>query len=403
MSTITDVLQPIADGLAIIGVPPTTEAGVPLSLGLSPQLGPVSFTEILNVPISLDLLAKEVEFPNTPPVNPNAANFLDPTPAASVFSLFDFTRVPPATDATTFPGFLGRLTGQFPVPMLKTLVPVFTEIHWQITTDGKTPAVLDEDYIAPLGLDTLAPILAFLPTFVRYTGRGVDLIQRYVSVSGKVTMAGESVDFAVEPIPISLPAIPIPELIVFSRDKNYHGAKLIFIRSKTAPPALDNLKTILQPVTSVLQNLKSVVRFANILLGIEAVETALSQTDINYGRGKRTEDLTNFDISSGFFNDTEWDQEVSSFLLIGPPNSSAAMYNSSEYDSGLGRFEVTTGDGILAMCSDSHHAKPVVFPESASLTVTHPAMIYVFSGHGQFSTVPGTFGDSLTSLEFIDQ
>jgi hypothetical protein len=139
-----------------------------------------------------------------------------------------------------------------------------------------------------------------------------------------------------------------------------------------------------------------------MILGIDTVTGALENANIAFSRADAVGNLNNIDlITRGFpsLNDTEAEDELSSFVYLSPPpqiegNSNAVeMFNSRSFRSGAGKFTVTTGDSFVAVCGTLHTATPTVVPPSATLTVNNPPP-------GLFG-IPGSFGDRLSSIRFL--
>jgi hypothetical protein len=389
MTVITDLLNQIIAGMSITGIPSTVSPGVPFTVGVAPPLQPLTLTSIVQHPVAFDLIAKNVSFEEE---NHLAPDFVTDSEIRDALPVFNLATIPPQVDSTVVPGLIGKLTGQLPVPEINTAIPQMVKLQWTVLDENGDPAA--DGFIAPLGgLNELTATLTMLPQFEEFTGQVPAPRLFSIRLTGTLTLAGESVPFTLGPVPFLVPVIPLPQVLALSLHKNFQGAALIVVRANSGAVSLNTLRQLLEPIRNALRPLSTIVRLAEMLTGIDVLVGILEGTNVVFFQGDKIDNLNNIDlIKRGLFeNDTEAEDELSSFVFVAPPGAQVAMCNDRHQDAGEGRFVVTTGLSFVALCRDLHTGQPVVQPGDATLDVTNAA--------DDWNT--DTFGDELSSIKFL--
>jgi hypothetical protein len=398
MATLSEQLAQVAAALSIAGVPATAQPGQPVTASLAPPLTAVQFTEAVPTDVGLDLIAKDVVFTNSDINDPNFAG--DPA-LTKIKPLFVFTSVPPSLDTSGVGGLIGRIQGTIALPVSVSAMPRIT-VEWQVLDEFDNVLVQGSDFLTPSGLNNPTLDVMFLPAFVTFDGSFPPPVIRKIRANVTLTAGTASGTATVGPVIVAIPALPFPKVLVLSLHTNHRGAALVMVPGSSAITTVNHIRSLLQPVRNAISTLTTIVRFAEMILGIDTVTGALENANIAFSRADAVGNLNNIDlITRGFpsLNDTEAEDELSSFVYLSPPpqivgNSNAVeMFNSRSFRSGAGKFTVTTGDSFVAVCSTLHTATPTVVPPSATLTVNNPPP-------GVFG-LPGSFGDRLSSIRFL--
>ncbi|HEV7764873.1 MAG TPA: hypothetical protein VGQ76_07735 [Thermoanaerobaculia bacterium] len=397
MPTLAEQLAQAASALSITGVPTTAQPGQLVAAALIPPLGPLQFTDFVNTPIGLDLIAKDVVFSNADITSPT---FVEDPALRKIKPLFNFLTVPPTTDPSGVGGLIGKIQGTIPLPVSVEAIPSLT-VTWRVQDDAGNDLVEGTDFLAPSGLTSTTLQVVFLPAFAIFDGSVPPPTVRQILADVTVTAGPETAAVTVGPVPVSIPTIPFPRVLALTLYTNFNGAALVMVPGSSAITTVNQVKSLLQPVRNVISTLTTIARFAEMLLGIDTLAHVLDASNIAFSRADRVNNLNNIDlITRGFFqNDTEAEDELSAFVYLSPPpppRSSAnavEMCNDRDLDTGEGKFTVTTSTSFVALCSNLHFATPTVAPSSATLTVNNAPP------GGWFN--PDTFGDELSSIRFL--
>src|SRR5688572_18959120 len=113
------LLSDIASSLRIVGAPAAAEPGIPLTLGLSPELGPIQLSELVDKLVNLDLADGTLDGALTGDL-----------PVGSVGGIVDRP-----IDLDLAADLTGRLTGALPVAALLQAVPRIT-IKWEVRNEA---------------------------------------------------------------------------------------------------------------------------------------------------------------------------------------------------------------------------------------------------------------------------
>jgi len=398
MPTLAEQLAQAANAFSIAGVPATAQPGQAITASLTPPLTPLHFTDVVNTPVNLDLIAKDVVFSNANIASPT---FVDDPALVKIKPLFNLITVPPTLDNSGAGGLIGKLKGTIALPVPVEAIPRLT-VQWEVLDEFDNVLVEGNDFLAPAGLNNPTLDIVFLPAFALFDGNVPPPAIRKIRANVTLTAGTETGAATVGPVAITIPAIPFPKVLALSLNTDFHGASLVMVPGSSAITTVNHIKTLLQPVRNVISTLTTVARFAEMLLGIDTLAGVLEETHIAFSKADSVSNLNDIDLITRpwyEFNDTEAEDELSSFVYLSPPpqiesNANAVeMFNDRGFQAGEGKCTVTTGTSFVALCRSLHSKNPAVAPSSATLTVNN--------------TPPGgwfdadSFGDALSSIRFL--
>lgn len=288
--------------------------------------------------------------------------------------------------------------------MRETTSPKIT-VHWEVLDESDAVLADGGEYLAPSGQDDPTLNVVFLPAFVTFEGLQAPPAIRKIRARVTLTVGTETGTAVVGPAVVAIPAIPFPKVLVLSRDTDFRGAALVMVPGNSAITTVNHIKSLLQPVRDAISTLTTIARFAEMLLGIDAVTGALEDAHIAFRKADAVGNLNNIDLITRpwyEFNDIEAEDELSSFVYLSPPpppessENAVEMFNSRSFRTREGKFTVTTGTSFVALCRTLHTAAPTVTPASATLTVNTPPP-------GSLGTpyAARSFGDELSSIRFL--
>src|SRR3954470_12590942 len=229
-------LSDIASSLRIVGAPAATQPGVPLTLGLSPELGPIQASNLLNQAVNFDLTDGQL-----------VGDLTGNVPVANLGNI-----VNQPIDLAMAGDLTGKLTGALPVATLLQAVPRVT-IAWEVRDEAGHLLRADEDFVAPDGLTSLFFNLLLLPEFQQAGLTMPAAVKRIVSAtvtlrtgtpgvlpplpkSKKAAKAlilglGDEVVATVKVpgVTILMPVIPFPRMLVMAKDLNFQGPVAIIL------------------------------------------------------------------------------------------------------------------------------------------------------------------------------
>ncbi len=387
----------MADALSIAGVPATAQPGQLITASLAPPLTPLHFTDVVNTDIGLDFIAKEVVFSNTNIASPT---FVEDPAITKIEPLFNFLTVPPTADGSGVGGLIGKIKGTIPLPIPVEAIPKLT-VRWKIQDASGNDLVEGTDYLAPAGLMNTTLDVVFLPSFEVFDGSVPPPTIRRIIAQVTLTAGAESGTATVGPVTLTIPTIPFPKVLGLALHTNFQGAALIMVPGNSAITTVNHIKSLLQPVRNVISTLTTVTRFAEMLIGIDTLASLLEASNIAFSKATTVNNLNDIDLITRpwYENDTEAEDELSSFVYISPPppprstEHAVEMCNDRDLDTGEGKFTVMTGLSFVALCSNLHSKAPPVSPSNATLTVNKSPP------GGWFD--PDTFGDELSSIRFL--
>ncbi len=160
------------------------------------------------------------------------------------------------------------------------------------------------------------------------------------------------------PLPIALNALEVPKVFGLFLDTSYGGAAALYLprnstlNKTTLPGAVQKVAGIYNPLAS---KLNFVSWFAAYLAGLNQLQSAFSLPHWDLKELKDQESNLNDDdfihrSPYSSVNDTEVEDEASSMLLIGVPNTSVQFFQNRDY--GGMHFTAKTGTGMAVLIPD---------------------------------------------------
>lgn len=399
MPDLAENLEQLGQELNITGVPARAEPGQHILASLTPDLSQLTLTNVIEHDVDLELIAKQVVFTNTDITD---SAFPGDSSIVKVLPMFDLTSVPPSLDDSGVPGLIGTLTGKLPVAVS---APLSITVSWKVQDGSGNNLVEGSDFLAPDGLEQQTLSIIFLPAFELFDGTTPqDAVRQLLAdvtlKSGSETWSGE-----IGPVRVVVPAIPFPQVLALTRHSDFDGAALIVVPGSSAISTINEIKTLLQPIRTVIGTLTSIARFAEMLTGIDMMTEILDATNIVFRKEDRINNLNNIDLIKRpwYRNDIEAEDELSSLAYLSPPPLEGSarkveLCNDRDLKAGQGKFTVSTGSAFVALCRSLHSKTPELITPSGDLTVNEePSGWRVRSPFSGISS----FGNELSSLRFL--
>ena len=424
MSLTTDLLNSIGSGISLSrsGGPEVDPGQVVSFVANTPDLSNVTVPVVGQGAVSVTWLAKSVRFMDALPAPLGAgqslaesltsyltaANVLGGTPIAAVDvpiagpplkgALVDalplttvatspaaLPAVPPlapnapsAQDVLSgVPGMLGQIAGSIPVLMN---APVSLTVTWDVSRNG-TSLVQGTDYLAPSGLTGPSIPLIFAPVFKEL---GQEATSAF-TITAKITLSagGESVDVAPPPLTVTVPDLGLPRVAAMFRHSNFApqsggDSGFVFVMVPGGYPfrTLDELSPVLTKLQTTLSTLHSFVSIAGFLTGLgELVDALPAQPSVQFRAADSISDLEDVVFESHWYGDYDADEEISSVILLGVPNSTFEIFNEDDFDDGDGKITLTTGAQMWAALTsfsfhDQNEANDVAKPDMSVVSIS---------------------------------
>jgi hypothetical protein len=324
----------------------------------------VPTTTQLNVPallagdISLLWLTKDIRFGDFQPVQAPLEQNLD------IIGGMPITAVTGAISGVQ--GVLGQISGTIPIPLQ---VPVSVAITWSVQDSPQSADLkpqgnaltLGTDFLAPDGLKAPEISLAFNAPVVELTANmALPLKPLYVHVQVVLSAQGittPAIDLPEAPLTIS--ALAIPTVAAFFDDANYNAHSVFVMVPANSPlKSVNDLNALLTPLQNQISALSQFGNFANFLLGIQLLGTALAaQPHVQFRSEDAERDLENIVWVPGstFGTDYDADDAFSSLIFMAAPTAAMPIIQLSNEDNldfgDEGGFEVHVGSDMYAALS----------------------------------------------------
>lgn len=311
------------------------------------------------------------------------------------------------------PGVLGGLTGTFQVPMEVTqsvALTVAVDVQWHIRDEHGNPIVDAQWHVGsssgsgdpPIlsGTDALSALtLTLTAGFVDLTVPPAPDVQRTVSASIRLTAGTTSTDWiGVPPLTLTVPAIGVPAVLLLFQDSLERNNMLIVLPSDSPveDPVKENLKNALDTLNNTLGTLGTAVGVAAFFVSnLSAIKDAIDQAPHTaFQKTDRIDNLNDIDLESGFWNDTEAEDELSSLIFVGPPRRMAKCFNARDRSDSEGEMDVTVGGELLVLVDNLHSNNPASRPAGRVSVPKAPT-----GSRDLWTHDITTFGDELSSLE----
>lgn len=366
----------------------TAQTGLPVSIGIVPDIAQLQLTNIELVDVDLDFIGKGVIFQN---------DDLSDSTVTGILPIFDLSTIPPSIDSGV-QGLIGKLKGKFPVAVPAELQPTL-DITWHVTDTAGNDLIASGDAIAPDGVTNTALNVLFLPEFVELTATP-GLSTRRVSATVSLTAGGTTVGpRTLGPVDVLVPQVGVPTVLAMFVDKPYHGAVLIMIPGDSIlPQSVGAVAGQIQQLQAALNPIRTLVRIASFITGLDALGAALAnEPHISIRKTDGIGNLNDITLiqNSWYENDIEAEDELSSLLMIGPRGRAAEFFNDRDFGDGEGKFTLAIGTALYAGIRDLHHMHPASEPAGDEITVDKDPP----DGFGWWSE--DSFGDELSSVRFV--
>jgi hypothetical protein len=369
----------------------------------------VTSTQITPAPLDLSWRSKDVRFLNTDITD---GNVLGGLPINDLLALNVGTVTSGATSPPGVPGLLGLLSGTIPLPIEVTSPTTFAvtvDVRWRVRdangqpVDGVSWSLGGTSPVSGTGSDIAPPFgsalalltLTFDLIFAELTSNVVPLAQRRLEASVRLQAAGVSTGWIdLPPVDLQLPVIPVPTVAIFCQDSNFRSHKLVVIPA-SSPLDQGTVQAAVQTLHDTLAPLESTFSFLGIFLGAAGtVADLLADTSLAFRKADQLSNLNDIDLASGFFNDTEAEDELSSMILLGPPHRRIQGFNARDFSTSEGEIDVTVGPELIVQIASLHSNSPASDP-AGRVNVPFAPTGSRFLFHDITS-----FGDELSSLRF---
>lgn len=356
----------------------TAEIGVPVAFTIHPDLSTVQVTEVRMVDVDFEFMAKGFVFA-TPDLD-------DPTTTGAL-PIQDLVSNPPAVTPGV-PGLLGRLRGKMPVAVPVEIAPRL-EVEWKVTDDRGRDLLARGDAVASAGAGGTSQSVLFLPEVIELINDD-DPGTTPRRVSATVTMFAGSTNVGTRtlgPVVIQVRRLAMPTILAMFLHRNYTGSILVVLPEETWISTLGWLTGKIQELHLVLLPFATNPRLGAVVEALALLHSALLAEDhVQFRKTDEIANLNDITLSSGFFDDTEAEDEISSLLLFGPPDRAVDLFNDRSFGVSEGVFTIKTREQLVAGVRDLHTDFPSVEPVGASLL--------------RRGAPDDDFGDELSSLRF---
>ena len=341
------------------------------------------------------------------------------------------TTVAAATNGPTsppgVPGLLGRFGGTIPLVVQRTQktqlseMPIRASVRWRIRDERGTIVPVswsiagvasgtDGEILQTLGpLPAMAPpslTLTFPLLFTELSTRALPLPRRTIEVAIRleVTAVGITTGWVdLPPLTITLPAIPIPRIAVFTENVNFGVRVLVVVPSGSPFTTISEVTTGLNTLITTLAPIASTpalsVFLTQIGLPTGLVLVALTSPGVLFQVADSMPFMRDAAWNRGWFGTNilfaaNAEDSISAMALIGPPGSTMECFNAREFAPHEGQINITTGAGIMTTIRDMGSAAPPCDPPG-NISIPRPP-----GGWYPFHHVT-TFGDELSSMRFV--
>jgi hypothetical protein len=415
MAVPLDILNDLASVLSIgIDGSRTVQPGQPLTAKIVPPVSDLRAADILSVPATLTWITKNLVFATGQtglqgePLATNLPNITGPMPIA------DVTRA--LTALPGIPGLLGQLDALVPMALQ---VPVGLRVAWSIKDGaGNVVAQGGNTYYASGDLGQFDPMTStfmalgtpevsfvFVPQTVELT---TDLQLTTVTYTVNATVqlfVGNVASTAIDlpPIPIIVPAIPIPFIATFFRHSDFQawsgrdeGFALIMVPSNSPLRGVAQFQDVLTLLQTTVGTLQQFANFASLVVGLGLIADNIAAQP--YIVLKALDEIKNLaDVQVKDISWTDWrginaNDEISSVIVLGPENHTVQCDNETDSDDDEGQFTVTIGPELYVTVPNleiDSNAKTMTSVPAGRIQVDKMPSSYVTAA---------TFNDELSSV-----
>jgi len=372
----------------------------------------VTRTEAVPAPIDLNFRAKNVRFLNTDITDPQILGGL---PINDLLAINVGTVTSGATNPPGVPGLVALLTGTIPLPLDVTSQETFevrADVRWRIsegahpvadvswTVGGASPVSGTGGDIQPpvgRGLDPLD--LVFDLAFTELVGGDAPVVSRTLHASLQLVAGPVSSGWIdLPPVDLTLPAIPVPTVLIYCQDKNFGSNKLVLVPANS-PLDEGTLEAALTTLRDTLTPLRATASFLGLFLDeFDTVANLIRSGNLHFRKTNEISNMNDIDLESGWLNDTEAEDELSSLAFVGPPGRRVESFNGRGFSTSEGQMDVTLRHELIALVPDTHSASPASNPPGC-VTVPFAPHGSRWDGADPWADIT-SFGDQFSSMRF---
>lgn len=373
--------------------------GQSVTLQLIPTTTQLSVPALLAGDIDLLWLTKNIRFGDFQLVPPPLQQNLD------IIGGMPITGVTGAIAGVQ--GILGQIAGTVPIPLQ---VPVSVAITWTVQDAPQGPdlkpqgntLVPGSDFMAPDGLKAPQISLIFNAPVVELTANlALPVKTFYVHLQVALSAQGVTTPAIDLPeVPVTIPALAIPTVAAFFDDSNFNAHSVFVMVPANSPlKSVNDLNAVLNPLQNQISGLTQFASFANFLLGVQLLSSALAaQPHVQFRSEDAERNLENIVWVPGstFGTDYDADDAFSSLIFMAASTAAMPIVQLSNQDSlrfnDQGGFEVHVGRDMYAALSQfsgntESQMSQFLQPASASMCIIHKA---------------DSFNDQASSVAFSD-
>jgi hypothetical protein len=429
-------------GVTPPAAPPATSPAFTFGLTTPPRdvslpdigaLLPATETIVTSIaPGSLDLrwVTKDVRFDNTNILNEVTVGGMpvsDFILATSVIATSIGTATNGATNPPGVPGLLGHVSGTIPLVLQRTertqppQPPINASVRWRIRDErgaivpvswsipgvasGTGGEILRTLGALPLTMPPPNLTLTFPLLFTEMSTRALPLPQRSIEVAIRLevpTLGITSGWVDLPPVTITLPAIPIPSIAVFTEGLDFGGRVLVVVPSGSPFTTISEMTTALTSLVATLTPLPSIPGLSIFLSQFAptgSITMALATPSVLFQVADSMPFMRNATWNRGWLQTNVVDaanaeDSISAIALIGPPGRTIECFNAREFAPHEGQINITTGAGIMTTIRDLNSASPPCDPPG-NISIPRPP-----GGSYWFHSI-NTFDNELSSMRFV--
>lgn len=344
MPGISDLLKGLLGGMRVTSSPTAVAQFVQAAVTPMPDM--IEVTEIVNGPVDLTWITKDVLFGS-----PDPESWTLPGELAD--------KISGGLGSGSVSGVLNQVKGTLPV-LSATKIPLSVAVTWQVLDENKVALAATEFALLPGTTPGEEIAVTFLPAVVELTVNPSppEPRKRFLRAEVTLTAGSTSEKLLLPDLPVLVPALPIPKVLALFLHAHFHateneepGGVFVMVPSDSPIHDMDQLKSTLSTLQETARNLKSLTTFAAFLLGLSDLVEALAATP-HFGFAV-TNGIANLnDITliqnEWYANDIELEDELSSMILVAPAGETVQCFGNTDFGPADPRFDLIAGLNNIA-------------------------------------------------------
>ncbi|MGC0352663.1 hypothetical protein [Streptomyces sp. SAI-218] len=368
---------------------------------IEPLPGPIDVTEILHGALDATFITKDVRFADFKPES-------QLTPAGLGTSIIGGQPLAGTPTATGVNGLLGQLTGSIPM-LSQTKVPVQLEVVWVVQDQNGQPLAQEKWNVSkgvPFTEGGVPKVkgteiaIAFQPAVDELTTTNPVPAPLHYQLVATVTLKALDLTHSLPlpAVPVLIPALLIPKLLAAFRHADFQpkagdddGFVFLMVPGNSPLRSLEQLKSTLATLQETVTTLKAFADFAAFLLNLDSLISGVTASPyfaFAAADGVPVLNDTTVIQNNIFTNDIELEDEISSMILIGPPNKVVHWFCEDDYDTEDGDLTVKIGPQFFTLIRNFAGDNPASDP-TGMVQVLH-----------QPDNGDDTFNDFMSSVRF---